>query len=137
MVFCDIDGTLIDSAHQISRETIQKIQELYCEGIPFILVSARMPSGIFPLQKVLGICAPIVCYSGALILNSKGNPVKTVGIGLTSLMLFQKHQLQVTSMLILQELQQRLMLKNLLLLFVKKEQIQHLRRFLFQELLRV
>jgi len=80
MVFCDIDGTLIDSAHRISRGTRQKIQELYRAGIPFILVSARMPSGIFPLQRELGIKAPIVCYSGALILNECGNPVKTVGI---------------------------------------------------------
>ena len=80
MVFCDIDGTLIDSEHRISRGIIQKIQELYHAGIPFILVSARMPSGIFPLQRELGIKAPIVCYSGALILNEQGNSVKTVGI---------------------------------------------------------
>ncbi len=80
MVFCDIDGTLLNSAHRISRGTREKIQELYHAGIPFILVSARMPSGIFPLQRELGIRAPIVCYSGALILNEQGNPVKTVGI---------------------------------------------------------
>lgn len=80
MVFCDIDGTLIDSAHRISLDTRQKIQELYRVGIPFILVSARMPSGIFPLQRELGIKAPIVCYNGALILSECGNPVKTVGI---------------------------------------------------------
>jgi Cof subfamily protein (haloacid dehalogenase superfamily) len=80
MVFCDIDGTLIDSSHRISRGTRQKIQELYRAGIPFVLVSARMPSGIFPLQRELGIKAPIVCYSGSLILNERGDTVKTVGI---------------------------------------------------------
>jgi Cof subfamily protein (haloacid dehalogenase superfamily) len=80
MVFCDIDGTLIDSAHRISQGTRLKIQELFRDGIPFILVSARMPSGIFPLQQELEIKAPIVCYSGALILDERGNSVKTVGI---------------------------------------------------------
>lgn len=80
MVFCDIDGTLLDSTHRISPGTRQKIQELDRIGIPFILVSARMPSAIFPLQRELGIKAPIVCYSGALILNEHGDPVKTVGI---------------------------------------------------------
>jgi len=80
MVFCDIDGTLLDSAHRISRGSRQKIQELNRAGIPFILVSARMPSGTFPLQRSLGIKAPIVCYNGALIFNERGNPVKTVGI---------------------------------------------------------
>ncbi|WP_444660192.1 Cof-type HAD-IIB family hydrolase [Caproiciproducens sp. R2] len=80
MVFCDIDGTLIDSTNRISPGTRQKIQELYRIGIPFILVSARMPSGILPLQRELGIKAPIVCYSGALILNERADPVRTVGI---------------------------------------------------------
>lgn len=80
IVFCDIDGTLLDSNHQISRDTRNKIQELYSIGVPFILVSARMPSGILPLQSELGIKTPIICYSGALILNERGNTVKTVGI---------------------------------------------------------
>lgn len=80
IVFCDIDGTLLDSKNQISKGTKQKIQELYAMGIPFILISARMPSGILPLQNELGIKAPIICYSGALILDERGGCVKTVGI---------------------------------------------------------
>jgi len=80
MIFCDIDGTLLNSSHCIPVGTIQKIQELYCTGIPFILVSARMPSGIFPLQQELGVNGPIVCYSGALILESLGKPIKSVGL---------------------------------------------------------
>jgi Cof subfamily protein (haloacid dehalogenase superfamily) len=80
MVFCDIDGTLIDSKNQISIGTGQIIRELYSIGIPFIMVSARMPSGILPLLSKLEIKAPIVCYSGALILDEHGDCLKTVGI---------------------------------------------------------
>jgi Cof subfamily protein (haloacid dehalogenase superfamily) len=80
MVFCDIDGTLIDSKNQVSKGTGQKIRELYSIGIPFIMVSARMPSGILPIQSELGIKAPIVCYSGALIQGEHGDCVRTVGI---------------------------------------------------------
>lgn len=80
MVFCDIDGTLIDSKHQISRDTAEKIRELFRGGIPFIMVSARMPSGIFPLLRKLEIKAPVVCYSGALILDEQGDCIKTTGI---------------------------------------------------------
>jgi Cof subfamily protein (haloacid dehalogenase superfamily) len=80
MVFCDIDGTLIDSENQITKGTVEKIRELYRNGIPFIMISARMPSGILPLKSKLEIKAPIVCYSGALILNEYGETVKTVGI---------------------------------------------------------
>lgn len=80
IVFCDIDGTLLDSNHCISSGTKQKIQELDSIGIPFILISARMPSAIFSVQHELGIKAPIVCYSGALILDEHGNFIHTLGI---------------------------------------------------------
>lgn len=80
MVFSDIDGTLLDSNHQVSKGTREKIQELNKQGILFILVSARMPSGILPIQRELGIKSPIVCYSGALVLNESGECIKTVGI---------------------------------------------------------
>ena len=80
IVFSDLDGTLLDSSHQISKNTIAKVQEIDRRGIPFVLVSARMPSGIFPIQRTLGITAPIVCYSGSLILDGRGNTMKSVGI---------------------------------------------------------
>ncbi|ROR30666.1 hypothetical protein EDD66_102321 [Mobilisporobacter senegalensis] len=80
MIFSDIDGTLLNSNHQVSRAAREKIQELNKQGIPFILVSARMPSGILPIQRELGINSPIVCYSGALVLNESGECVKTAGI---------------------------------------------------------
>ena len=45
-VFSDIDWTLLNSNHQISERTKNKIQELYQSDIPFVLVSARMPKGM-------------------------------------------------------------------------------------------
>lgn len=80
MVFSDIDGTLLDSAHRISSDTGQKIRELSQRGVPFILVSARMPSGIFPIQRALDVKAPIVCYSGALVLNEHGEALTSAGL---------------------------------------------------------
>ncbi len=81
MVFCDIDGTLLDSRHHLSEATRDKVQELERMGVPFVLVSARMPSGVFAVQKELGICAPVVCYGGGLILGKDGNPIHSIGIG--------------------------------------------------------
>ncbi|MCI1858933.1 MAG: Cof-type HAD-IIB family hydrolase [Sporolactobacillus sp.] len=70
LVFSDIDGTLLNSRHKVSGRTAEAIKELTKKNIPVILVSARMPSGILPLQRSLGINAPIVCYGGALILDA-------------------------------------------------------------------
>ncbi|WP_440895638.1 Cof-type HAD-IIB family hydrolase [Amphibacillus sp. Q70] len=68
-IFSDIDGTLLNSNHQITDETKNAIVNVVNHDIPFILVSARMPSGILPLQQTLSINSPIICYSGALILG--------------------------------------------------------------------
>lgn len=72
----DIDGTLLNSKHQITKETRAAIQKVQKEkGIPVVLVSARMPRSIFPLAQELGICAPIICYSGALVMDSNKKTV--------------------------------------------------------------
>jgi Cof subfamily protein (haloacid dehalogenase superfamily) len=71
MICLDIDGTLLNSKHEISKEVKDVINVAVNErNIPVILVSARMPKGITFLQKELGIKQPIICYSGALILDN-------------------------------------------------------------------
>ncbi len=70
IVFCDIDGTLLNSQHKVANETKKSILALKSKGIPFILVSARMPSAIIPIQQSLSIHYPIICYSGALIIDA-------------------------------------------------------------------
>lgn len=75
IIFSDIDGTLLNSEHKITENTKKKIKEFEVSGIPFILVSARMPAGIYPLQKDLDIKSPIVCYSGGLVIDKNGNEI--------------------------------------------------------------
>lgn len=72
MIFSDIDGTLLDSSHQVPEETRQEILKLEREGVPFILVSARMPDAMTTIQDQIGNRAPMVCYSGALIRDERG-----------------------------------------------------------------
>ena len=81
IVFCDIDGTLLDSKHHISKNTGQKIRELVGSGVPFILVSARMPGAIRPIQRELGLEQPMICYSGSLILGEREDCIHSIGIG--------------------------------------------------------
>lgn len=70
MICLDIDGTLLNSKHEISKKVKKSINVAANEkNIPVILVSARMPKGITFLQKELEIEQPIICYSGALILD--------------------------------------------------------------------
>jgi Cof subfamily protein (haloacid dehalogenase superfamily) len=76
MLCLDIDGTLLNSNHEISTRTKESIKNLYREkDIRIILVSARMPKGISFLQRELEIEEPIICYSGSLVLDKNYNVI--------------------------------------------------------------
>ena len=57
------------------KETVEELQSLDKRGIPFVLVSARMPEGMRPIQEELGIHAPMVCYSGGLVLGADNEEI--------------------------------------------------------------
>ncbi|MNB73271.1 putative phosphatase [compost metagenome] len=71
VVFSDVDGTLLNSRHQISPGTKTAVRRLEAEGVPFILVTARSPQGVMPLYRELGVAAPLICFSGALVLENR------------------------------------------------------------------
>ncbi len=74
-IFSDIDGTLLNSSHQIPPKTRAKIQEIVERGIPFVLVSARMPDGMIFIRDALGKPQPMICYSGALVVDEHKQPL--------------------------------------------------------------
>jgi len=65
-VFLDVDGTLLDSRHQVSANTAALLQKLERRGVPVILCSARPPKGIAKVAKQAGLQSVSVCYAGAL-----------------------------------------------------------------------
>lgn len=79
-VFSDIDGTLLNTSHQIPEKTKNKIQKINQEGIPFVLVSARMPKGMTEIRKELGAKSPMICYSGALVVDENDKPLYSVSL---------------------------------------------------------
>lgn len=81
IVFSDVDGTLLNSEHEITPLTRQSIEKLQGEGIPFVIISARSPSGIYPILDTYGFKCPIIAYSGALILDEKKNVLFHKGMG--------------------------------------------------------
>lgn len=71
IVFSDIDGTLLSSDLIITPRTLAAIRQLQAQHIPFVIVSARSPSGIYPILSAHGFNCPIVAYSGALALDER------------------------------------------------------------------
>lgn len=69
----DIDGTLLNSRHQITPGVKAAIQSAERSGCCVALVSARMPKGMRSLSQELGLKTPLLCYSGAFILDPAEN----------------------------------------------------------------
>ena len=67
IIFSDIDGTLINSAFQVTERTKIAIKKAVQNGMVFVPVSARMPEAIEPIIASIGIDSPIISYNGALI----------------------------------------------------------------------
>ena len=79
-VFSDIDGTLLNSKHQIPESTKEKIKQINENGIPYVLVSARMPKGMTAIRAELGAKSPMICYSGALVVDEEDHPIYSVAM---------------------------------------------------------
>lgn len=82
IVFSDVDGTLLTSRHTVSENTRAAILVLKNRQIPFVIVSARSPSGIETIVnevEIDGGIDTIVAYSGGLVM-CKGNVLYSSGI---------------------------------------------------------
>ncbi|WP_026511382.1 Cof-type HAD-IIB family hydrolase [Butyrivibrio sp. LC3010] len=79
-IFFDIDGTLLDSEHKMLPSTKQVIDSLQKNNIKFAIVTARGPFGVRPLFKKYGFVCPMICYSGALIIDEYNNILKSEGM---------------------------------------------------------
>ena len=80
IVFCDVDGTLLNSSHEMLPGTLRAIRALQKEGILFMIISGRGPMGIEPILKQYGFRCPMICYSGALMLDDTGCTVFSEGL---------------------------------------------------------
>ena len=73
IIFSDVDGTLLNTNHEMTERTKNAILAAGERDIPFVIVSARSPSGIFSIMKEYGFNCPIAAYSGALIMDKDKN----------------------------------------------------------------
>lgn len=80
MVFLDIDGTLLDSQNQVSENTQKLLKRLEKKNIPIVLCSARSPSGVKQISKLINLRGPYVCYGGSLILDADDSILSECGI---------------------------------------------------------
>ena len=89
-VFLDIDGTLLNSRHQVMPCTKSHLQYLQGRGVPVILCSARPPKGVDLVAEQIGLPGPAACYNGGLIIDDSYTILRDVGIDIRLAMDFRQ-----------------------------------------------
>ena len=89
-VFLDIDGTLLNSRHQIMPCTKSHLKYLQGRGVPIVLCSARSPKGVSLVAEQAGLCGPVACYNGGLVYDEQSTILRDVGINIPLAMDFRQ-----------------------------------------------
>lgn len=67
LLVCDMDGTLLDSRRQVSRQNMEAIEQFVHEGGKFTVATGRTERSVQQFPYNLPINAPVIVYNGALI----------------------------------------------------------------------
>ncbi len=67
LLISDMDGTLLDSNHRISKQNMEAIKYFTDNGGLFTLASGRMVKAVEPYLEMLSINAPAILYNGSVI----------------------------------------------------------------------
>jgi Cof subfamily protein (haloacid dehalogenase superfamily) len=63
----DLDGTLLNSDHQVDPFTVETVRELEARGVRFIIATGRHYRDVVGIRNVLGIDAYLITSNGARI----------------------------------------------------------------------
>lgn len=67
LICTDMDGTLLNGNHEISRESIEVIKKAHDKGVKIAVCTGRLHSSAFYFANLLGINAPVISSNGAFI----------------------------------------------------------------------
>ncbi len=70
LIATDMDGTLLNSQHQISPRNLVAIQKAQEKGLVVTVVTGRSLVGAGPFKDQLGLTGPMVLYNGAEIVEA-------------------------------------------------------------------
>ena len=73
LLVLDVDGTLTDSRHEVPATTRNAVRRVREAGVRVMLATGRRYRDTLPVADILGIDAPIVTASGALVKQPPGH----------------------------------------------------------------
>ncbi len=71
LIAMDIDGTLLDSYGNVSKENIEAIKKAKEQNIEVVLTSGRMPKAMTAIASQINAENYLICGNGAMIYDVK------------------------------------------------------------------
>lgn len=79
LIACDLDETLLNDSHEVSKEDIRTIERMGKMGIKFVLASGRGFNSMFPLLKQLKLYEKageyVISFNGAVITENRNSHI--------------------------------------------------------------
>ena len=66
----DLDGTLLNSSHQIPEENFKVLQDLQAQGHTIIINTGRAVEDVIKFEEIQKLQAPIISINGTVIYSS-------------------------------------------------------------------
>ena len=79
LIITDFDGTLAHSNGEVSEATKEIIARYQAHGGKFAVSTGRMPAGILPRVKELGLTGAVCCGQGSVIVDIESNEILLEG----------------------------------------------------------
>lgn len=73
IIASDMDGTLLNSDVEISKENVKAIETARANGVHFVICTGRMYKDAIELSNRAKLHAPAICMNGAEIRDADGN----------------------------------------------------------------
>ena len=81
VIASDMDGTLLNSKHEVSEENLDAIKKAQEMGIHFVIITGREYSSVHSYLKELNLSCECILMNGAEYRDKDGNIIETIGMG--------------------------------------------------------
>lgn len=80
LIISDLDGTFLDSKHEVIAENVEALKAAQHEGIEIAIATGRNYGNVMALCQRAGLRPHVISNNGAFVYDKNGNQIKAVGL---------------------------------------------------------
>jgi Cof subfamily protein (haloacid dehalogenase superfamily) len=80
LIISDLDGTFLNSKHEVIPENVEALKAAQNEGIEIALATGRNYGNVLALCQRAGLRPHVISNNGAFVYDKDGNQIKAIGL---------------------------------------------------------